>query len=128
MKKYLLLLSLVLALFTGRYLGAASILIPMDKAQSNHLKAYGVAFWVLEREVEIDWLLNYRGGSYLFPYNELIENECVIRNVSYEVITDVQASSIKQQIAEPDVNMEVMQLHKVPRIAVYSPKEQATLG
>ncbi len=103
---------------------SASILIPMDKSQTNHLKAYGVAFWVLEREVEIDWLLNYRGGSYLIPYNEIIESECVIRNVGYEVITDVQATSIKQQIAEPDINMEVMQLHKVPRIAVYSPKNK----
>lgn len=106
------------------HLTAASILIPMDKSQSNHLKAYGIAFWVLEQDVEIDWLLNYRGGSYLLPYHETIEQECVIRNVSYEVISDVQAGSIKQQIAEPDVNMEVMPLHKVPRIAVYSPKNK----
>ena len=97
---------------------AASLLIPMDKTQSNHLKSYGLAFWVLQQGVEIDWLLNYRGGSYLIPYHEVIENECVVRNIKYEVISDVQASSIKQQIAEPDVNMEVMQLHKVPKIAV----------
>ena len=79
---------------------AVSILIPMDEAQDNHLKAYGIAFWILEKGVEIDWLLNYRGGSYLAPYNEVIENECVIRNVSYEVITDVQVSTIKQHIAQ----------------------------
>jgi len=103
---------------------AASLLIPMDKTQSNHLKSYGLAFWVLQQGVEIDWLLNYRGGSYLIPYHEVIENECVVRNIKYEVISDVQASSIKQQIAEPDVNMEVMQLHKVPKIAVYSPKNK----
>ena len=118
---YLILIVILSTQFTAQ---SASILIPMDKSQTNHLKAYGVAFWVLEREVEIDWLLNYRGGSYLIPYNEIIESECVIRNVGYEVITDVQATSIKQQIAEPDINMEVMQLHKVPRIAVYSPKNK----
>lgn len=115
---FLLIFSLQLPLL------ATSVLIPMDKAQNNHLKAYGIAFWVLEQDIEIDWLLNYRGGSYLFPYHEAIENECIIRNVGYEVISDVQANSIKQQIAEPDVNMEVMQLHKVPRIAVYSPKNR----
>jgi hypothetical protein len=115
---------LLLAIGLQLHLNAASILIPMDEAQNNHLKAYGIAFWVLEQDVEIDWLLNYRGGSYLLPYHEAIENECVIRNVSYEVISDVQAGSIKQQIAEPDVNMEIMQLHKVPRIAVYSPKNK----
>jgi hypothetical protein len=119
--KYIL--PIVILLMTFR-LQAAWLLLPMDNLQNNHLKAYGVAFWVLERGVEIDWLLNYRGGSYLIPYHDLIENECVIRDVGYEVITDVQASSIKQQILEPDVNMEVMQLHKVPRIAVYSPKNK----
>jgi len=96
----------------------------MDKSQSNHLKAYGVAYWVLQQGVEIGWLLNYRGGSYLIQYHQRIENECVIRNVSYQVITDVQASSIRQQIAEPDVNMDEVKLHKVPRIAVYSPKNK----
>ena len=119
--KYLIVIIFLLVQFSMK---PASILIPMDNAQSNHLKSYGIAFWILERGIEIDWLLNYRGGSYLLPYNEVFENECVIRNVSYEVITDVQASSIKRQIAEPDVNMEVMELHKVPRIAVYSPKNK----
>jgi len=103
---------------------SASLLIPMDKAQTNHLKSYGLAFWVLQKGVEIEWLLNYRGGSYLIPYHEVIENECIVRNISYEVVSNVQASSIIQQIAEPDVNMEVMQLHKVPKIAVYSPKNK----
>ena len=52
---------------------AAYLLIPMDNTQTNHLKAYGVAYWVLQREVEISWLLNYRGGSYLIPYHEMFE-------------------------------------------------------
>lgn len=103
---------------------AAQLLIPMDQTQTNHLKAYGVAYWILQQGVEIGWLLNYRGGSYLVPYHQTIENECVIRNVSYEVISNVQASSIRQHIAEPDVNMDEIKLHKVPRIAVYSPKNK----
>ncbi|PLX10861.1 MAG: asparagine synthetase B [Marinilabiliales bacterium] len=103
---------------------AAKILIPMDNTQSNHLKAYGIAFWVLEQDVEISWLLNYRGGSYLLPYHESIENECVARGVSYEVISDVQAQSIRVEISAADVNMDDMKLQKVPKIAVYSPKNK----
>ncbi len=123
-KKIQLLILLAFILSTLTPLRAAQILIPMDQSQSNHLKAYGVAYWILQQGVEIGWLLNYRGGSYLIQYNQIIENECVVRNVSYEVITDVQASSIRQQIAEPDVNMDEIKLHKVPRIAVYSPKNK----
>ncbi len=115
---FILLVSLVTNTF------AAKILIPMDNNQNNHLKAYGVAFWVLEQDVEISWLLNYRGGSYLSPYNEVIENECVARGVSYEVISDVQAQSIRIQISAADVNMDDMKLQKVPKIAVYSPKNK----
>ena len=111
-------------LLSSRPVQATQILIPMDNAQSNHLKAYGIAFWVLEKGVDIKWLLNYRGGSYLFEYRKVFEDECIIRNVTYQVITEVQATSILQQIAEPDVNMDVMELHKVPRIAVYSPKNR----
>lgn len=96
----------------------------MDNNQTNHLKAYGVAFWVLEQDIEISWLLNYRGGSYLLPYNEVIENECVARGVSYEVISDVQAQSIRIEISAADVNMDDMKLQKVPKIAVYSPKNK----
>ncbi len=111
-------------MFLASNIFAAKILIPMDNTQSNHLKAYGIAFWVLEQDVEISWLLNYRGGSYLLPYNEVIENECIARGVSYEVISDVQAQSIRIQISAADVNMDDMKLQKVPKIAVYSPKNK----
>ncbi|MCF8235079.1 MAG: asparagine synthetase B [Bacteroidales bacterium] len=103
---------------------AAQLLIPMDDSQRNHLKAYGVAYWVLQHDIEISWLLNYRGGSYLFPYTPKFEEECQVRGVSYEVIADVQASSIRQEIAQPEVNMDDIKLHKVPKIAVYSPKNK----
>jgi len=124
MKKNVFSLLFVLLMLMSFHLKATYLLIPMDKTQTNHLKAYGIAFWILEKDVEIDWLLNYRGGSYLVQYNSSFENECVIRNVSYQVITDVQAESIRQQIAEPDVNMDILTLYKVPKIAVYSPKNK----
>ena len=93
----------------------------MDQSQANHLKAYGVAFWVLENGVEVEWLLNYRGGSFLMPNIAEIENECVIRGVSYQVIADVQASQILTEIADPEVNMERVKLEVSPKVAVYSP-------
>lgn len=98
------------------------ILIPMDEdGQKNHLKAYGIAYWVLQNDIEIEWLLNYRGGSFLIQYYKDIEKELTIRGVSYEIIADVQASSIKQKIADPEVNQDVVKLEKSPKIAVYSP-------
>ena len=121
--KRLIILSVFFLVFVS---GAKSawLLIPMDETQKNHLKAYGIAYWVLEQGVEIEWLLNYRGGSYLLRYIDKIENECTIRGVTSQVITDVQASSIRQQILEPDINMDIIELQKVPRIAVYSPKNK----
>lgn len=100
------------------------ILIPMDETQRNHLKAYGIAYWVLKQDFEIYWLLNYRGGSFLLPGNKAIVNECNIRGVSYESISDAQANSILAEIAQPEVNMDAMKLEKAPKIAVYSPKSK----
>lgn len=124
MRKYIKTNILILLVLFSSNLFSAQVLIPMDKIQKNHLKAYGIAFWVLQQDVEISWLLNYRGGSYLIPYHESIENECVVRGVTYEVISDIQSQTIRRQIAEPDVNMDDMKLHKVPKIAVYSPKNK----
>lgn len=121
MIRKLLILLIINVMLVGN-LYAAHILIPMDETQSNHLKAYGVAYWVLEREVEISWLLNYKGGSYLIPYHEMFERECKLRNVSYQVIADVQAEAILAEIADPQANMDEMKLQKVPRLAVYAPK------
>lgn len=102
---------------------ASYILIPMDLAQKNHLKAYGIAFWCLKSlNIEEDWLLNYRGGSFAIKYAKEIEAECNIRGVSYEVIADVQYTGILNQINNPEVNMELVKLEKAPKIAVYSPK------
>lgn len=101
---------------------ASHILIPMDASQKNHLKAYGIAYWVLSRNVEVDWLLNYRGGSFMIGHIKEIESECIIRGVSYEVIADAQAGAILSEIADPEANMDVAKLEKQPRIAVYAPK------
>lgn len=105
-------------------LQAAYILIPMDETQDNHLKAYGISYWTLQRDVEVTWLLNYRGGSFMAKHYSEIEDECIARGVTYEVIADVQSTSILQQIANPDVNKDAVKLQKAPEIAVYQPKNQ----
>jgi len=118
MKRTALLLVLFLLTLS---IHAAYLLIPMDQAQKNHLKAYGVAYWILTNNVEVNWLLNYRGGSFMCKYAKEIENECVIRGVSYQVIADVQSTAILQEISEPSANMDIMELTKAPKIAVYTP-------
>ncbi|MDD2382045.1 MAG: hypothetical protein WCY58_12570 [Mariniphaga sp.] len=97
------------------------LLIPMDDTQRNHLKSYGIAYWVLQRDVEVKWLLNYRGGSFLMQHHGDIENECVIRGVAFETITDAQASAILNGIAQPEVNQDAVSMNKAPKIAVYTP-------
>lgn len=103
---------------------AASILIPMDEEQKNHLKAYGISYWALKNNVETDWLLNYRGGSFLSKYSQSLENECKIRGVSYEVLSDGKVNLILNEITDPSVNMDLVKLEKAPKIAVYSPKNK----
>lgn len=114
--------SLLFSVLFSLNLSASWILIPMDDHQSNHLKSYGIAYWVLQNEVEVYWLLNYRGGSFLIQNYETIEEECLVRGVSYEVIADARASVILAEIANPEVNQESVKLEKVPKIAVYSPE------
>lgn len=102
-------------------LQAAYILIPMDQAQRNHLKAYGITYWVLDAGVEAYWLLNYRGGSFAFEHNALFEKECKTRDVSYEVIPNGEFARIRTEISSPAVNMETIKLETAPKIAVYTP-------
>ncbi len=102
----------------------SAILIPMDAdSQKNHLKAYGITYWVLTKGQKVQWLLNYRGGSFLLPDGEVIRKECQIRGVSFEVISDDQAQSILDEIGSPSQNQEAVILEKAPKIAVYSPKD-----
>lgn len=101
---------------------ADKLIIPMDAIQKNHLKAYGIAYWVLEQQEEVEWLLNYKGGSFLMNDYENIEKECLLRGVSFSTISENRANTIKNEITNPSVNAEVVKLLKVPKIAVYSPK------
>jgi hypothetical protein len=114
-------LILFTCLFFAEQAKSIHILIPMDVVQKNHLKSYGITFWVLEQDVEVKWLLNYRGGSFLMQHFPQIENECIVRGVSYETITDAQAAAILNEIAQPDVNQDAVSMNKAPKIAVYSP-------
>ena len=120
-------LGMLLALYVGMLmlpLQASYLLIPMDKAQRNHLKAYGLTYWVLGYEVDAYWLLNYRGGSFMFKSTSEFIEECKIRGVSYEVIADAQSTAILSQLSAPDVNMDAVKLEKRPKIAVYSPPDK----
>jgi len=102
---------------------ASFILLPMDEnTQKNHLKAYGITFWCLEKNYKASWLLNYRGGSFLLPDAPEIRKECQIRGVSFEVLSDSEEAQILNEIASPSQNMESVILEKAPRIAVYTPK------
>lgn len=97
----------------------AEILIPMDISQANHLKAYGVAFEGLKQKLVIKWLLNYRGGSYLFPNSTAIEDLCKLRGVTYELIGSAEVAQIMGTIQKS--NMDAVVLEKEPKIAVYVP-------
>ena len=98
------------------------ILLPMDEtSQSNHLKAYGITYWSLQKQEKVKWLLNYRGGSFLFSDTPELQKECKIRGVSFEVLSDSKTEAILKEISSPSVNMEAIVLEKAPKVAVYSP-------
>jgi len=114
---------LIIFLFISANTFASYILIPMDaESQKNHLKAYGITYWILEKDLKVKWLLNYRGGSFLIPDAEKLQKECQIRGVSFEVISNAKAESILEEISSPSQNMEAVVLEKAPKIAVYTPK------
>ena len=123
MKRHLTFLLLVTAITVGRATLslANAILIPMDSQQANHLKAYGIAYAVLKADQEVDWLLNYRGGSFMIKYSTTFEKECRVRGVSFETVSDAKAAAIKQELSNPDLNMDVVTLQKAAKIIVYSP-------
>jgi hypothetical protein len=110
---------IVFIIIAFNILQAQFILIPMDLKQTDHLKSYGIAYWILEHNVNVEWLLNYRGGSFLFPHSSTFESECRLRGISFETISSVQVNSIYAMIEEN--NMEKILLEKAPKIAVYTP-------
>ena len=115
----MLLKRIAILLFIAQTAFAQYLLIPMDLSQSDHLKAYGIAYWVLKKNINVEWLLNYRGGSFLFTDSEQFRNECQLRGVRYEPVTSVQVNRIYAEIENN--NMEKVLLEKAPTIAVYSP-------
>ncbi|MBK5193177.1 MAG: asparagine synthetase B [Flavobacteriaceae bacterium] len=120
MRKLFLMLFLFLS---SSYLFASGIFIPMDaKGQTNHLKAYGITYYALENGLNVQWLLNYRGGSFLISDTEALRRECQIRGVSFEIISDTKVQSILEGIQSPSSNMEAVILEKAPKIAVYAPQ------
>lgn len=116
--------TVLLLFFLFAHAHASYLLIPMDDVQKNHLKSYGIAYWALQRDVEVTWLLNYRGGAFMMKHADAIERECRLRGVTCDVIADGQSSAILSHIADPAVNMDAVKLQKAPRIAVYSPKSK----
>ncbi len=119
--KYTFSLLLLAAALSVPVRAQQSIFIPMDLQQTDHLKAYGIVYWALTRGVESDWLLNYRGGSFLLPHYAFVADECRLRGVSFELLDGGSAASIIAEVESPDANMESVHLEKAPKIAVYVP-------
>ena len=119
------LIIILLFLFVSSSISASFIYVPKnDDNQINHLKAYGIVYYSLEVGLKAKWLLNYDGGAFLIENNKIIENECNIRGVSYQVISDTKAQLILEDISSPSKNQEAVSLEKAPKIAVYSPKDK----
>ena len=115
----------ILLLFFVNSIWASFIYIPMSyDNQKNHLKAYGIVYFALQNGLKAKWLLNYDGGAFLIENNLIIEKECKIRGVSYQIISDAKAAIILEEISSPSKNMEAVTLEKAPKIAVYSPKSK----
>ncbi len=117
MNKIFIMIFSIFVIFTLSF--AQFVLIPMDLTQTDHLKAYGVAYWALEHQVNVEWLLNYRGGSFLLQNFSGLESECLIRGVKIEKISASAVNEIYATIE--DENMERVLLEKAPKIAVYTP-------
>ncbi len=114
-------LVILLSLFALSSFAQTKLLIPMDLEQTDHLKSYGIVFWGLTKGMEFEWLLNYRGGSFMADYSDLLAAECRIRGVKFQQIDGSSAASIYSLVNSPDKNMDVEKLEKAPRIAVYVP-------
>lgn len=122
-KKSRILYLLLFFVLSPNLLWSSGILIPMDASgQSSHLKAYGITYFALENGLNVQWLLNYRGGSFLISDTEALRKECRIRGVSFEVLSDSKVQSILEEIDSPSKNMEAVFLEKAPKIAVYAPQ------
>jgi hypothetical protein len=114
-------LLILFVLAAASIFGQAKILIYMDLNQTDHLRAYGITFNVLNAGEKADWLLNYRGGSFLLNYSEKTAAECRIEGVAFQEISASEAAQIYSLVQSEDQNMDVVRLEKAPKIAVYVP-------
>jgi hypothetical protein len=113
--------TLLLVLVQAGLVAQSKILIFMDLQQTDHLKAYGVAYWTLTKNVEVDWLLNYRGGSFMVDNHDFVAAECRIRGVAFTHLSAAEAAQVYSEVQRDDNNMDVVRLEKAPRVAVYVP-------
>jgi len=119
--KYFVFFLSFIFVYSPQILAQTKLLIPMDLKQTDHLKSYGAAFWVLEKNGEVDWLLNYRGGSFMMDYSEVLARECRVRSVFFEPLAAGEAALIYAEVQREDNNQDVIRLEKAPKIAVYAP-------
>lgn len=101
--------------------GAQRLLVPMDDAQQNHLKAYGLTYSALKAGMKAEWLLNYRGGAFLLPDTPELRRRAGLDGITADPIADAAVSAIRSEIANG--NMDAIPLEKAPRIAVYTPPD-----
>jgi len=99
----------------------SKILIPMDRGQRDHLKAYGIAYWALSKNMSVDWLLNYRAGAFMIDYTDILAAECRLRGVSIEPLSGAKSAQIYAEVQSESNNMDVVRLETSPRVAVYVP-------
>lgn len=122
MKAQRLIACIGIFVFGVAQLFAQKLLIPMDaRSQTDHLKAYGIAYWILTKNQTVDWLLNYRGGSFMTEYSDAIATECRVRGVAFETIDGAGAAQIYAEVQSENNNMDVVKLEKAPKVAVYAP-------
>jgi hypothetical protein len=115
----LLVVTILFALAAG--FSQPKLLIYMDLQQTDHLKAYGVAYWALTKNIDVDWLLNYRGGSFMIDGLDIVTAECRIRGVAFSALGAAEAAQVYSDVQREDNNMDVVRLEKAPRVAVYVP-------
>lgn len=99
------------------------LLVPMDMSQSDHLKAYGVVYWALQRGEPVDWLLNYRGGAFLVSDFSGLRNELALRGITYETLSGTTVAQLVAEVESNRANTALVRLETPPRIAVYAPEQ-----
>jgi hypothetical protein len=119
--KYFYLSFILIIVYFSSLKSQTKLLIQMDKTQNDHLKAYGIAYWSVSKNLTVDWLLNYKGGSFLCDYSDLTAAECRIRGVSFETLSGAQSTLIYNEVQSDAGNMDVVRLEKIPKIAIYVP-------